>query len=248
MSNQADPTKLKFGEGNAKLDQKIFTFSIPAGHACPGAHLCMAKADRQTGKLTDGSTQEFRCFAATAESAFPSVRKQRWQNFDLLKAAKTREAMAKLISESLPSEASIVRIHVSGDFFSEAYFLAWIDVAKAKPDAKFYAYTKSINLWHKVQGEIPANLILTASQGGKFDSQIGEFKRAIVVYSQEEAAALNLAIDHDDSHAYGGNESFALLLHGTQQKGTQAAKSLSALKLLGQGGYSKKLVKIENDK
>jgi hypothetical protein len=53
--------------------------------------------------------------------------------------------MGKLISESLPPEATIVRIHVSGDFYSEAYFLAWIDVAKQRPDVKFYAYTKSLH-------------------------------------------------------------------------------------------------------
>jgi hypothetical protein len=56
-----------------------------------------------------------------------------------------------------------------------------------------------------------------------------------------------LEIDHDDSHAYGGTESFALLLHGQQQKGSQAAKSLSALRVLGKGGYSKKTIKIENN-
>lgn len=243
MSNQS---LLKFGQGNAKLDKQIFTFSIPAGHSCPGAHLCMAKADRLTGKLTDGGNQEFRCFAATAESAFPSVRKQRWDNFELLRQAKTREAMRDLILASLPHEATIVRIHVSGDFFSEAYFRAWVDIANARPDAKFYAYTKSLHLWNRLVSEVPANLILTASAGGKFDSQIGSFKKAIVVYSEEEAAALKLEIDHDDSHAYGGEESFALLLHGGQKKGSQAAKSLSALKLLGKGGYSKKTVKIED--
>jgi hypothetical protein len=244
MSNQA---LLKFGQGNAKLDKTIWTFSIPAGHTCPGAHLCMAKADRLTGKLTDGGNQEFRCFSATAESAFPSVREQRHYNWDLLKNAKTREAMAKLILESLPREATIVRVHVGGDFYSQAYFLAWCDVAWQRPNVKFYAYTKSINYWAANVAKVPENLILTASAGGKFDSQINGFKQAIVVYSEEEAAALKLEIDHDDSHAYGGNANFALLLHGQQQKGSQAAKSLSALKLLGKGGYSKKTIKIENN-
>jgi hypothetical protein len=246
MSN-IDSTKLKFGQGNAKLSKTIFTFSLPAGHSCPGAHLCLAKADRVTGKLTDGSTQEFRCFAASAEAAFPSVRAQRWHNFDLLKG-KSQDEMTALILESLLPEVEILRLHVSGDFFNEAYFLAWCNVAFVRPRTKFYAYTKSITLWRKHFSEIPSNLILTASQGGKFDAQIGDFKRAIVVYSEEEAAALNLELDHDDSHAYDGEESFALLLHGQQQKGSQAAKSLSALKLLGKGSYSKKLIKIEDNK
>ena len=231
---------LKFGRGNAKLNKQIVTFSLPAGYSCPGAKDCLAKASRETGKITDGKHQVFRCFAATAEAAFPSVRESRWHNFDLLKTCKGRNEMAELILASLPHDAEIVRIHVGGDFYSEAYFLAWIDAARALPAVKFYAYTKSINFWQRIVTQIPLNFILTASEGGKFDAQINGFKRARVVMSQEEAEALGLELDHDDSHAYSGNESFALLLHGTQAKGTVAAKALSALKLEGIGGYSAK--------
>jgi hypothetical protein len=230
---------LTFGQGNAKLDKRIATFSIPAGHTCPGAAQCLAKADRLTGKLTDGSNQQFRCFAASAEAMYPSVRESRHRNWDMLKAAKSRESMGALILASLP-DAEIVRIHVGGDFYNADYFLAWCDVAKARPAVKFYAYTKSINFWQNHVDDIPANLILTASEGGKFDDRINGFKRATVVYSEEQAEALGLAIDHDDSHAYNGEESFALLLHGTQAKGTVASKALSALRVQGKGGYSAK--------
>src|SRR5947209_4467243 len=110
--------KLKFGRGNAKLAGEIYTFSLPAGHACPGALQCLAKADRQTGKLQDGASQLFRCFAAGDESRYPNVRRIRWHNFDLLKG-KTREGMSALILASLPGDAITVRLHVSGDFFSD---------------------------------------------------------------------------------------------------------------------------------
>ncbi len=234
MKTQTDKpveTLLKFGKGNAKLDKTIATFSIPAGWTCPGASLCMARANRETGKVVDGPLQQFRCFAASAEAAYTNVRESRWHNFDLLKG-KTRDEMSALILASLP-DTTIIRIHVSGDFFNEAYFGAWIDVATARPGIKFYGYTKSIPFWHNLADQIPANLILTASEGGKFDAQINGFKRAKVVFSEDQAAALGLAIDHDDSHAYDGNENFALLLHGTQAKGTESAKALSALKHSG---------------
>jgi hypothetical protein len=230
-------TLLKFGKGNAKLDKQIATFSLPAGYSCPGASACLARADRASGKITDGPLAQFRCFAATAESVYSNVRESRWHNFELLKG-KTRAQMAALILASLP-DTTIIRIHVSGDFFNEAYFGAWVDVAHARPDVKFYAYTKSIPTWRKLADSIPANLILTASEGGRFDAQIGGFKTAKVVFSEEQAQALGLDIDHDDSHAYDGQESFALLLHGTQQKGTVAAKALSALRHLNIGGYSR---------
>lgn len=224
-------TLLKFGKGNAKLDEAIATFSLPAGYTCPGAQACLARADRSTGKVTDGPLSQFRCFAASAEAAFPSVRQNRWNNFDLLKG-KTRDEMRDLILASLP-ENKVIRIHVSGDFFNEAYFRAWLDVAHKRADVKFYAYTKSIPTWLKFQNEIPSNFILTASEGGKYDDRIGALKRARVVFSEEQAQALGLDIDHDDSHAYDGDKSFALLLHGTQAKHSAAAKALSALKYAG---------------
>ena len=54
-------------------------------------------------------------------------------------------------------------------------------------------------------------------------------RSALVVYSEAEAAALGLQIDHDDSLAAFGSESFALLLHGTQAKGTEASEALKLI-------------------
>ena len=233
-------SKLSFQKGNAKLTKDIYTFSLPAGYTCPGALKCLAKADRTTGKMSHGPQQEFVCFAAVAEAARPSVRKSRWDNFELLKAAATREGMAQLIAASLPKKAEIVRIHVSGDYFSEAYFLAWMDVARARRDVRFYSYTQSVNLWRRLQAFIPDNLVLTASLGGRYDASTGGLKTAKVVFAEEQAAALGLEIDHDDTHAYDGDESFALLLHGNQRKGTAAAFAIRELRKAGITGYSKK--------
>src|SRR4051812_39336424 len=76
--------KLKFGQGNAKLDDGIHTFSLPAGHFCPFADKCLSKADRETGRITDGPDTEFRCFSASNEVR-GSVRAARWHNADLLR-------------------------------------------------------------------------------------------------------------------------------------------------------------------
>ena len=81
----ASMNTLSFGKGNAKLAKDIVTFSLPAGWTCPGASACLARADRATGKLTDGATQAFRCFAASAEAMYKNVRDVRWQNFAALK-------------------------------------------------------------------------------------------------------------------------------------------------------------------
>jgi hypothetical protein len=201
----------------------------------------LAKADRETGKLQDGPSQSFRCFAAGDESRFPNVRRLRWHNFNLLRG-KTLEEMAALILDSLPTDAKMVRLHVSGDFFSDAYFLAWMDVAKAKPETLFYTYTKSLPIWLRHRSSVPANFKLTASEGGKHDDLIESesLKSAKVLFSIEEARELGLEIDHDDSHAYASDKSFALLLHGKQRKETLAAKAMSALRMAGHNGYSQK--------
>jgi hypothetical protein len=61
-----------------------------------------------------------------------------------------------------------------------------------------------------------------------------------VLFSIEEARELDLEIDHDDSHAYASDKSFALLLHGKQRKETLAAKAMSSLRRAGYKGYSQK--------
>jgi len=213
---------LKFGRGNSKLSKDILTFSLPAGHSCPSAHACKAMAHPDTGNITDGKYQKFRCFAASAE-ARPNVRAARWWNFNLTLKAKSRGTIYDLIMESLKEHDNFskVRIHVSGDFYSQAYFDAWLDVADSHPEITFYAYTKSLHFWSNRITEIPVNMHLVAMG----------LRCAKVVMTPEEAEVLGLEIDHDDSHAYGNTEnSFALLIHGTQPAGSESAAAIKYLK------------------
>jgi hypothetical protein len=190
----------------------------------------------------DGPKAEFRCFFTSMEARNVGVRAIADHNFALLKANNTESLATDLIQASLPSSATIVRIHVGGDFFSEAYFRAWINVACNNPDVKFYAYTKFLPFWIAAlnTNSIPENFRLTASEGGKWDHLIAEYglKTSKVVFSIEEAAALGLEIDHDDSHAYDGRDSFALLIHGTQAAGSSAGRAVRSLN--GVGSYSRK--------
>ncbi len=226
---------LTFGKGNAKLDGQIWTFSLPAGFTCGGALDCLAKAARDTGKITDGPQMQFRCFAASAEAMYPAVRDSRWRNFDLLRSAGSARAMADLIIASLPKKATKVRIHVSGDFFSRAYLNAWATVATETPGAIFYAYTKSLNHLPP-KAELPSNLRINVSAGTRFPLEHARklgYNVATVVFTTDT----DLPIDHDDSHAIAADHDFALLLHGTQPKGSEAAAALSALKRAGHTGY-----------
>lgn len=232
MTPDKDDNKLKFRAGNAKLAKDIFTFSLPSGYTCPGAKDCLAKANVETGRIVDGPHQKYRCFSATDETR-PSVRKARWHNFYLLTACPDTASMVKLIEMSMPKQANKIRIHVGGDFFSQTYFDAWLTVSERHPDIMFYAYTKSVHFvrerWERVQRS--KNFKLTSSSGGKFDHVAEELGmiRAEVVLHPEEAEAKGLEIDHDDSHAYENIASFALLIHGTQPKGSAASEAKKRL-------------------
>ena len=225
---------------------RINGFSLPAGYTCPAANLCLSKADRVTGKITDGKHNEFRCFMASIEAYSPQLREMIWKNLNILRVL-DMEGMVSVLYDALP-DTDIVRIHVDGDFFNQAYFDAWVQVARLRPDVTFYAYTKSLNFWEHalLHGGIPDNLKLTASYGGNYDHMIDGMvqeygiKSARVVLNPEEADRLELPIDHDEWHAIAGTQPFALLLHGTQPKGSKAAAALKDLKLRGiKFAYSK---------
>ena len=230
---------LKFGTPNAKLKKmtkrlgvRLSTFTLPAGYTCPGAKDCQSFANRETGKVTDGKETLFRCFMASAEARSPSLRKMVWHNFELIRDALAKGMLdcAQLIQDSLPEKFDVLRVHVGGDYFSEEYLMAWIWVAKQNPDKVFYSYSKSLHFIKKYA--LPSNLVVTASRGGKYDELIDlhGWKEALVVYSEAEADKLGLEIDHDDSHAAFGSENFALLIHGTQPKGSHASKALQLIK------------------
>lgn len=253
MQNILDTPYLKFNlGGNAKLSKEIVTFSLPSGYSCPGASECLAKADKNTGKIIDGPNQKFRCFSAVSETR-PSVRLQRWHNYVLLRKAKTKEAIEQLIIESFPRGAKILRLHVGGDFYSQAYFDAWASVAARFYNCIIYAYTKSIHFVKNHKGELPQNFRVTLSRGGKFDdlideisdssTEVGERQYGIaeVLGHPDEAVAKGLEVDHDDSHAIDGKQHFALLLHSMQPAGSAAAEKVKTMRKEGiQFSYSKK--------
>jgi len=116
-----------------------------------------------------------------------------------------------------------------------------LNVAINNPLIVFYAYTKCLNFVVKYKKYIPSNLRFTASKGGKLDHLIGKhhIKCAEVVFSVNEAEQKNLEIDHDDTHAITGKDSFALLLHGHQPSNTPAATALNILRKQGLGMYGK---------
>lgn len=216
---------LKFSRGNSKLKKlseylglTVGGFDLPAGYTCPAANLCLSMANPETGKITDGANCEFRCYAASTEAVFTRARKSRWHNYNSLLNAKTFDGMVALLHESMPSDIEVLRIHSSGDFFSKAYFQAWVEVARRMPTVDFFGYTKILPY---VSADKPDNFTLVYSYGGKMDDKLTSEPYARVVKNVGKAIELGLPVScvdnpADDYDFIKAQLSFALPIHGTQ--------------------------------
>lgn len=108
------------------------------------------------------------CYARKAENNYPDCKPCRDRN---LKATKTAGFIPNIIDLieymiKLPSYRNgkkiVIRIHESGDFYSQEYFNKWLAIARHFESNKklvFVAYTKSVNFIH----DIPANMVVRYS-------------------------------------------------------------------------------------
>jgi len=175
----------------------VYEWNLPTGWTCPSAKECLVKVDKLTGKM-DNKSNAYKCYSASAER-FPGVRTSRWNNLE-----QSKDSLPKL-----PKKCESVRIHASGDFYSQEYFDKWIDYCNENKDIEFWAYTKSLNYWVRRLNEIPNNLVLTASWGGKHDKLITEhnLKSAMVISEMK----YDKPIDYNDDVARTKDVSFYLL-------------------------------------
>lgn len=236
---------LGFSKNNAKLEWPYF--SLPAGYTCPFATVCKNFPAKWEGPIKGGKFKrpaswdknikpgpkaEIMCYAARAQGQYPGANVQAFKNLDLLKKMKTKEKMANLIIKSMEyhglANTDILRIHEAGDFFSQDYLDAWIEVAKKMPQTLFYAYTVSLPYYMARKNSLPKNFKIIASMDKNNEQFILDngLRYSRVVGSEEEARELGLPIDVDDSIAWGSDDNFALVIHGSQPKGSEAAETL----------------------
>ena len=191
MFSQAN-TKLKKLYKYPALQQwlengKVYSLDLLSGWSCPFAKDCHSKVVQTDDglRIVDGPDTEFRCYSASQEAIYTNAYKKRKANFEALKGLATDE-MVKLLCDNLPKNAGVIRIHAAGDFFNQKYFNAWMKVAELNPSVLFYAYTKALPYWVHFGLDrcvstctpwrlirIPANVILTASRGGRSIPQRG---------------------------------------------------------------------------
>lgn len=186
----------------------VYEWNLPTGWTCPGASGCLVRVDRKTGIATNLST-EYRCYSASAER-FPGVRDSRWENLDVYRNGGRAYRDGGL--PDLPRAALHVRIHASGDFYSQAYFDDWLTFCRDHFWVRFWAYTKSLKFWALRIDDIPKNLVLTASLGGKFDHMALDLgMRTATVISPLDPRAQAGPIDINDDLARVPGPSFFLI-------------------------------------
>ena len=119
-----------FHIGNRKLAKNIAIFSLKEIFTCLDCKDCSKD-----------------CYAVKASKAYPTCNNFRWlitymaiNHLDVLKAW-IIEDLARIAKNN--KSVKYVRIHESGDFFSQNYLDMWKDVVKLFPMFRFYFYTKS---------------------------------------------------------------------------------------------------------
>jgi len=147
----------------------IASFNLPAGGykldgfweaICVGAAACLAL-----------------CYAMQGSYKWASTQIPRVVNHQLLERLQGRYRIAGMIHaldsmvKRLGPSYGLVRLHDSGDFYSQTYFDAWMEVIRMNPTIWFYCYTKSHHLAES-HGFLPANFGVTKSFGGKHDDLI----------------------------------------------------------------------------
>jgi hypothetical protein len=94
-----------------------------------------------------------------------------------------------------------IRWHDSGDVFGRGYFMVLKSIMEACPEVNFYAYSKQLSLFKKLEAEgmLPANFTVVYSEGGKFDHLINKDtdRHSHVFSTEEDAIAAGYTLAHE---------------------------------------------------
>ena len=143
----------KLKETSKKLGLRVFNFGITAYKTksgkltCPFADKCI----------------KF-CYAKKGAYIWSNVAKVFEERYELTKQDNFIEVMK---NEIIKKRVDFLRVHDSGDFYSNKYFLDWMQIAKELPNVKFYAYTNSISIVKNNKKAIPNNFDFIFSDSGK---------------------------------------------------------------------------------
>ena len=195
---------------NGKISKDgIVSFNLPAFKSADGFAVC-----------PQASTCALVCYARQGHYVIPRVSTPREHNLAMVRAALDDNTLIDTLVadiESLHMAWTRIRIHDSGDFFEERYLRAWAEVARRTPWMQYYAYSKMIALLNVLRPELPPNLHIVQSAGGKQDALMDLGYAHAVIFSSEQAMmeAGYANGTHSDKPAYSGVVKVGLVYHGS---------------------------------
>lgn len=205
---------IHLSDGNSKLNKtsggeyKILGFGIPADYAfvhngaayntCPGACACRGI-----------------CFAKQGRYVMGAVRDNRIDN--LMESMKDTFVDDMVAAIRKRRTYNTIRVHDSGDFYSQEYLDKWYAIARALPHIVFYAYTKTLFL--DLHTHRPDNFRLVQSLGGLHDDKVDLSQPHSRIFSSEAARDAAGYIDGNinDLPALEGVRNIGLVYHGVKK-------------------------------
>ena len=146
----------KLKSTSKEMGLRVFNFGIPAYKSatgkltCPFADKCVKYCYAQKGAYTWGNVK-------------PAFERR-------YEISKQDDFVEIMIEEIVKKKVDYLRVHDSGDYYSNEYIYKWFAIANALPNVRFYSYTKSIPLF--LDKKIPENLDIIFSEGSKKDELI----------------------------------------------------------------------------
>jgi hypothetical protein len=192
---------LKLSSGNSKLNKtsakagyRVVGFGLPAVDTCPGASACKSI-----------------CFATQGTYRFRAVRAVRADNLAASQGSSFVTDMVAAIRRL--RSRNVVRVHDSGDFYSQEYMDSWFQIARSLPEKRFYAYTKSLHLNF---GGKPDNFMIVQSLGGKYDHLVDLTRPHARIFATHAARIAAGYVDGNETDipAIEGETRIGLVYHG----------------------------------
>ncbi len=199
---------LHWGFGNSKLEKdNTISFNIPAFRLADGFKTCPM-----------AGSCALVCYAMQGRYNMLNVAAPRDHNIAWLRSHTMEEFVEAAVEDigNLRNKWVRIRIHDSGDFYSEEYLDAWLAIALQCPHIDFYAYTKRVSLTARKRAIMPANFVLVQSVGGKEDRLIDKAYPHSVIFTSHEGmhAAGYLDGTKSDRVAFEGQIKIGLVYHG----------------------------------
>ena len=141
------------------------------------------------------------CYARNGTYLFKNVRGRHIQNLEYILEEPKRWFTQMFNEVNQPKMANkYIRIHDSGDFFSEEYLKMWLLIAGLTPQVTFYCYTKEVSMFKRVvEPECPENFRYLYSMGGKEDHLIDKEKDRHADVFPDDAAILDAGYGNQDA-------------------------------------------------